>query len=234
MANPTKYSFDKISRNEPGDKGSDKKRVFMSVYVPSHPDLVQQHLNTGVLVRMINDLYAKRSWHSLCLLVACAMQLGCNIPDWCREELTWKYKKCHLSPDGEVSFGKALRDYRNGTPYPFNSEGLDCTIYTGNSYYDKSEIAWMALEDVPAGEESPSTTPLLNASIPISIVLSMYAAIVVPDNAQMEVRSSVVPAANKGEYSSLCSGKNTLTPRSGFIVPKHAKKHTMSDMPLSA
>lgn len=106
-----------------------------------------------MLVQMINDLLGKGQGNSLCLLIACAMELGCNIPDWCREELLLKYKKCHLPPDGEVRFAKALRDYRNGIPYNFHSKNLGLTMETGNPYYDESEFTFMNLEDVPAGEE---------------------------------------------------------------------------------
>ncbi|CAD0081981.1 unnamed protein product [Aureobasidium vineae] len=95
-------------------------------------DLVQQHLDSGVLMRMINDLRGKGQGNALCLLIACAMQLGCNIPDWCCQELTLVYKKCRLPPDGE---------------------SLDLTVSTGNPFYKESEIFWMRLEDVPAGEE---------------------------------------------------------------------------------
>ncbi|CAD0086412.1 unnamed protein product [Aureobasidium mustum] len=68
-------------------------------------------------------------------------------------ELILTYQKCRLPPEGEVRFGKALRDYRNGVPYPFNSKGLQLTAETGNPFYKESEIFWMRLEEVPAGEE---------------------------------------------------------------------------------
>ncbi|KAI4848768.1 hypothetical protein E4T44_03746 [Aureobasidium sp. EXF-8845] len=56
-------------------------------------------------------------------------------------------------PEGKARFVKALREYRNGIPYPFNSKGLDVTVNTGNPFYQESEIFWMELEDIPAGEE---------------------------------------------------------------------------------
>jgi hypothetical protein len=111
--------------------------------------LVQAHLDNGVLMRMINDLHDKGRNNTLCILIACAMQLGCNIPDWCRQELPL----VGLPPEGKARFAKALCDYRNGIPYPFNSKSLDVTVDTGNPFYQKSEIFWMELEEVPAGEE---------------------------------------------------------------------------------
>jgi hypothetical protein len=112
-------------------------------------DLVQAHLDSGVLLRMISDLRNKGKNNALCILIACAMQLGCNIPDWCRQGLPL----VDLPPGGKARFVKALREYRNGIPYPFNSKGLDVTVNTGNPFYQESEIFWMELEDVPAGEE---------------------------------------------------------------------------------
>jgi hypothetical protein len=64
------------------------------------------------------------------------MQFGCTIPDECRQELVQTYKKCRFPPVGEARFAKALGGYRNGIPY-----------------YKESEITWMTLEEVPAGEE---------------------------------------------------------------------------------
>ncbi|KAH0003481.1 hypothetical protein KCU78_g13878, partial [Aureobasidium melanogenum] len=60
---------------------------------------------------------------------------------------------CRLPPEGEVRFGKALRDYRNGIPHPFNCKGFNLTVNTGNPFYKESEIVWMRLEEVPVGEE---------------------------------------------------------------------------------
>jgi hypothetical protein len=116
-------------------------------------DLVQAHLDSGVLLRMISNLRDKGQGNALCLSIACSMQLGCNVPDWCRQELVQVYKKCRLPPIGEARFAKALVDYRNGIPYPFNSKGLKLTAETGNPFYQESEITWMTLEEVPAGEE---------------------------------------------------------------------------------
>lgn len=98
---------------------------------------------------MIDDLRARGQNKALCLLIACAMQLGCNIPDRCRQGLALG----GLPSEGKVRFAKALRDYRNGISYPFNSKGLYLTMSTGSPSYDESEIFWMGLEDVPAGEE---------------------------------------------------------------------------------
>ncbi|KAI4722314.1 hypothetical protein E4T48_01508 [Aureobasidium sp. EXF-10727] len=160
VANPARYSFRKAAKPEDAsdketdaDHDIDDDDIYMTLYNPSHPDLVQQHLDSGVLMRMINDLRDKGQGNALCILIACAMQLGCNIPDWCREELILVYKKCRLPHEGVVRFGKALHDYHSGIPYPFPSKGLDLTVSTGNPFYKESEIFWMKLEEVPAGEE---------------------------------------------------------------------------------
>jgi hypothetical protein len=114
---------------------------------------VREHLDSGVLMGMISDLRDKGKRNALCLFIACAMQLGCTIPDECRQELVQTYKKCRLPPVGEARFAKALGEYRNGIPYPFNSKGLTLTAETGNPFYKESEITWMTLEEVPAGED---------------------------------------------------------------------------------
>ncbi|KAH0388744.1 hypothetical protein KCU92_g470, partial [Aureobasidium melanogenum] len=159
IADRARYSFKSEEKEEASNKDADTDDntedddIYMTLYNPSHPDLVQQHLDSGVLTRMINNFRDKGQGNALCLLIACAMQLGCNVPDWCRQELILTYQKCRLPPEGEVRFGKALRDYRNGIPYPFNCKGLNLTVNTGNPFYKESEIFWMRLEEVPAGEE---------------------------------------------------------------------------------
>ncbi|KEQ67566.1 uncharacterized protein M437DRAFT_80210 [Aureobasidium melanogenum CBS 110374] len=158
VADRARYSFPSEEKEESSDKEFDADDIedddiYMTLYNPSHPDLVQQHLDSGVLTHMINNLRDKGQGNALCLLIACAMQLGCTIPDWCRQELILIYQKCRLPPEGAIRFGKALHEYRNGIPYPFNSKGLHLTVSTGNPSYKESEITWMRLEDVPAGEE---------------------------------------------------------------------------------
>ncbi|KAI5209447.1 hypothetical protein E4T39_00931 [Aureobasidium subglaciale] len=155
-ADPIRHVFgnrsDEASEAE-GVDGNDNEDIYMSLYNASHPDLVREHLDSGVLARMVETLRDEGRGNALCLLAACAMQIGCEIPDWYRQELLVIYKTSRLPPVGEVRFGKALRDYRNGIPYPFNSKGLNLTASTGNPHYQESEIIWMRLEDVPAGEE---------------------------------------------------------------------------------
>ncbi|KAI5208770.1 hypothetical protein AUEXF2481DRAFT_6343 [Aureobasidium subglaciale EXF-2481] len=63
------------------------------------------------------------------------------------------YHELHLPPEGVVRFGKALRDYRNGVPYSYITKGLLQTFSSGSPTYQESEVFWMRLEDVPAGEE---------------------------------------------------------------------------------
>ncbi|TIA34562.1 hypothetical protein D6C83_06767 [Aureobasidium pullulans] len=169
LADPAKYSFKKQpTKAKEGDSASDSYMdmddkedaasdepddLYLTLYNSDYPDLLQQHLDSGVFIRMVNDLRDKGRGNALCLLTACAMQLGCQIPDWCRQELVASYKKCRLPPVGEARFGKALLEYRNGVPYPFNSKGLNLTVNTGNPHYQESEITWMRLEKVPVGEE---------------------------------------------------------------------------------
>lgn len=91
LADPAKYSFRKQS-TEPDDGdsftdedvGKDEDDIYVTLYQPSHPDLVRDRLNDGVLLRMTNDLRNKNQGYMLCILIACAMQLGCNIPGWRR------------------------------------------------------------------------------------------------------------------------------------------------------
>jgi hypothetical protein len=128
---------------------SDQRKTNSNANFASRQDLVQAHLDNSVLLRMISDLRDKGKNNALCILVTCAMQLGCNIPDWCRQELPL----VGLPPEGKARFAKALREYRNGIPHPFNSKSLDVTVDTGNPFYQESEIFRMELEDVPAGEE---------------------------------------------------------------------------------
>ena len=151
LANPSKYAFKDDKTQDENAKPN--KDIYLTLYQPSHPDLVQEYLNDGVLLRMINDLRNKGKGYSLCILIACAMQLGCNIPDWCRQELLLVYKKCHLPPEGEIQLHSALQTYRSGVPHPFCAKSLIETANSGNPSYDEEDVIFMNLENVPSGEE---------------------------------------------------------------------------------
>lgn len=123
-----------------GDKEAEQ-RVYYSIYAPScsDPEVVRDHLDSGVLAEFLEKKEAKLllapkkdyEWNDPCyvyvLLGACAMTLGCQLPDSCMAMLKKVYTEGGLMPVALTQMRKALfgpDGFQNGVPYDFESKGL--------------------------------------------------------------------------------------------------------------
>ncbi|EOA89718.1 hypothetical protein ACJQWK_02541 [Exserohilum turcicum] len=126
---------------------SDKEvdAIFYSLYNCSDPELVRSYLDSGVLVDMIAKKQAKmlspltgsqderlEYWmsdpcYTYVLLAACAMTLGCRLPDTYIAMLKKVYTEGGLMPQAQQQMKKALfgpDGYINGVPYDFESKTI--------------------------------------------------------------------------------------------------------------
>jgi hypothetical protein len=134
-----------------GKSDKDIAKIHLSLYGGgSHPKVVRKHLDSGVLTNFIKTKEAKMmaqpSFWTRCvgdmfrdpcyeyvLLGACAMTLGCQLPDRCLAMLKIVYTEFSVMPDALKQMRKALLGpdaYKNGEPYDFESKSL---IETANS-----------------------------------------------------------------------------------------------------
>ncbi|KAI4644745.1 uncharacterized protein J4E78_009564 [Alternaria triticimaculans] len=118
-----------------------------STYAPycSHPKLIRNHLDSGILVDMIATKEAKMlagpvglkekwfgNWgpdptYVYVLLGACAMTLGCKLPAAYITMLKKVYTEGGLMPAAQGQMKKALfgpNGYKNGVPYDFKSKSI--------------------------------------------------------------------------------------------------------------
>lgn len=124
---------------------------LLSIYAGACADveLVRDHLDGGALRKLIDETKAKMeksdeddkyadlgrafATYEFVLLGACAMTLGCKIPDDFKELLIEKYRSTELQRDSlhgmQLALGDGPERYK-GTPYDFGSKGL---IETANS-----------------------------------------------------------------------------------------------------
>jgi hypothetical protein len=123
--------------------------IYFSIYAPlcSDIELVRKHLDSGVLADLIQKKEAellaqprKQQWIDLCyvyvLLGACAMTLGCRLPESYLNMLKKVYTEGGLMPGALKQMHKALfgpDGFQNGVPYDFESKGL---LETMNSEED--------------------------------------------------------------------------------------------------
>jgi hypothetical protein len=115
------------------------------------PELVRKHLDSGVLVdviakkeaKMLSELTGSQDemleycmedpCYIYILLGACAMTLGCQLPDFYIGMLKKVYNQGGLMPDAQLQMRKTLfgpDGYKNGVPYDFESKSL---LETANS-----------------------------------------------------------------------------------------------------
>jgi hypothetical protein len=140
--------------------GKDDKEtngIYYSIYGPScsSSELVRKHLDSGALVYLIAEKeaallampskeqelehYFRDPCYVYVLLGACAMTLGCQIPDQYISMLKKVYTEGGLMPDALRQMKKALKGphgYKNGEPYNFESKDL---VETANAMDDKDE-----------------------------------------------------------------------------------------------
>jgi hypothetical protein len=142
-----------IAKAEAAGAGKEVMRsISYSLYCSSDPDFVRQHLDSGVLAKMIKEKEAKfyeppemfrDPVYLYVLLGACAMTLGCQLPDPYMAMLKKVYTEGGLMPDALKQMRKALfgpEGYKNGVLYDFESKGL---LETANS-----------MDDVPQSKQS--------------------------------------------------------------------------------
>ena len=117
-------------------------------YHPKSIEVVRKYLDSGVLSDYIaqhlengNRCWTGEDYRRYTVLIACAMTLGCNIPDRVREtmekmqrpvylkNLKQKYPQWALKPLANIQLKEALEDYVDGEPYDFgNTTMLEASI----------------------------------------------------------------------------------------------------------
>jgi hypothetical protein len=138
-----------VKKAKPENDEEAEKQFFYTIYGGgTDPELVRKHLDSGVLEKLIEEKLAKLlakpekfelrdPCYVYVLLGACAMTLGCQLPDSYIAMLKKVYTEGGLMPDALKQMNKALfgpDGFKNGVPYDFKSKGL---IETFNSL-DKS------------------------------------------------------------------------------------------------
>ncbi|KAJ4340756.1 hypothetical protein N0V95_007430 [Ascochyta clinopodiicola] len=129
-----------------GKSDEEVGRIYLSIHGGgSHPDIVREHLDSGILVNFIKTKEAKMlsipdgtqdqqleymfrdPCYAYVLLGACAMTLGCHLPDSYIAMLKIVYTEGGLMPDALKQMRKALfgpDGYTNGELYDFESKSL--------------------------------------------------------------------------------------------------------------
>jgi hypothetical protein len=141
-----------------GDK-KPEDRIHYTIYAPACSDveLVRQHLDNGALAYVIADKTTKLlskpkefdiedfDFYDPCyvfvLLGACAMMLGCTLPQSYLVMLKKVYTEGGLMPDALKQMHKALfgpNGFQNGVPYDFECKDL---LETANSMEDAEPTA---------------------------------------------------------------------------------------------
>jgi hypothetical protein len=111
----------------------------------SHPDVVRRHLDSGVLANFIKvkearmmkipdgsreqvmEFMFRDPCYEYVLLGACAMSLGCQLPQSFLDMLKLVYTEFYTMPDALKQMRKALfgpGGFKNGEPYDFKSKNL--------------------------------------------------------------------------------------------------------------
>jgi len=137
----------KALKGEHDPNNDDNDDIYYAVYASlcSDIDLVRKHLEAGVLSKLIDKYTAKMTgpkdkWgltppgYTVILLGACAMSLGCTLPDSFLALLKANYTKVGLMRDALTQMKKALygpNGAKAGVPYDFGSLGLDDTMAAG-------------------------------------------------------------------------------------------------------
>lgn len=141
-----------------GKSEKEVDNIYLSIYGGgSHPDVVRKHLDSGVLANLIKAKEAKMlsipngshdqqleylfrdPCYGYVLLGACAMTLGCTLPDSYIDMLKIVYTEGGLMPEALKQMHKALfgpDGYKNGAPYDFESKDL---VETANAMVDDSD-----------------------------------------------------------------------------------------------
>lgn len=109
--------------------------IYYTLYGESHPEEIREHLDSGVLTEMIAnkeasilamptkeqelEFYFRDPCYIYVLLGACAMTLGCQLPESYIEMMKKVYREGGLMPDALKQMERALfgpDGYTNGVP----------------------------------------------------------------------------------------------------------------------
>ncbi|EMD96833.1 hypothetical protein COCC4DRAFT_41685 [Bipolaris maydis ATCC 48331] len=133
-----------------GKSDKEVNLIYYTIYSNdcSDPELVRKHLDSGVLVDMIAkkeskmlskldgsldqrlDYLTRDPCYAYVLLGACAMTLGCQLPEAYVSMLKKVYTEGGIMADAQRQMRKALfgpGGYKNGKPYDFESKTLSET-----------------------------------------------------------------------------------------------------------
>lgn len=94
-----------------------------SLQYPNDPSAARAALDAGALDKIYKDLGNKPITYLVYLFVM-AMQLGCKISDWQREALGELVTMGGFYDVAQEQVAKALKEYKEGEAYDFNSLGL--------------------------------------------------------------------------------------------------------------
>lgn len=144
-----KLEEDAVTKAKANGDTDAEDRFYYSMYMPSHPAVVREYLDAGVLVDLLKKKKAMMldkpsKWdflsdpcYAYVLVAACAMCLGCTLPSGDLALLKKVYTEGGLMPGALKQMHKALygpQGYTKGVPYDFESKGL---IETANSMHDE-------------------------------------------------------------------------------------------------
>lgn len=90
--------------------------------------------------------------YHMCVLAACAMQVGCKLPPSFKKRVKLIYTEVGLAPEAPNQLKNVLAVYRDGVPINVYSKVLHDTAATGGSGYGERDINYQNLEDVPTGQ----------------------------------------------------------------------------------
>jgi hypothetical protein len=144
--------------------------IYYSLYGGSAPDVVRKHLNSGVLAKMIAEKekamlaiptkddelknYLQDPCYTYVLLGACAMTLGCHLPESYLAMLRKVYTEGGLMPDALNQMKQALfgpNGYANdGTPYDLNIRLLRLQQHHDGTIYQLQTFCIEACSDYTA------------------------------------------------------------------------------------
>ena len=143
LKSPPDFILEELEAEKLSPDDPSPELIGLSINNPLFPRLVRDHLEDKVLFDMIDDLRKCRDYYSLCLLTACAMKLGCDLPRGFRAYLRRVCFKAELLPGALQQLKLALTEYEEGVPYDIERKGLD-----SDSEHDtiKSTTVYPALE----------------------------------------------------------------------------------------
>ncbi|KAF9701064.1 hypothetical protein EKO04_000567 [Ascochyta lentis] len=143
-----------------GKSDEEVNDIYLSIYGGgSHPDVVRKYLDSGVLVDLLKTKEAKMlsmpdgtqnqqleylfrdPCYGYVLLGACAMTLGCHLPESCIAMLKIVYTEGGLMPDALKQMRKALfgpDGFKDGESYDFESKSLLDTANSMNDDFDSN------------------------------------------------------------------------------------------------